>query len=64
MEAYIKHRIRTLRGNTSIPEDIDEITRYTQRRMRELKQSSEFEKELDKSLLGCYTVGTMGVDGG
>ena len=64
MEAYIKHRIRTLRGETNIPEDIDEITHYTQRRIRELRQFHDCDKDLDKSLLGCYTVGTIGVNGG
>ena len=60
MEAYIKRRIRVLRGQSSPIEDIDEITRYTQRRITELKQSHDCDKDLDKSLLGCYTVGTMG----
>ena len=60
MEAYIKHRIRVLRGQSSPTADIDEITRYTQRRLMELRRSHDCDKDLDKSLLGCYTVGTMG----
>ena len=60
MEAYIKRRIRVLREQSLPLEDIDEITRYTQRRIMELRQSHDCDKDLDKSLLGCYTVGTMG----
>ena len=60
MEAYIKRRIRVLRGQSSLLEDMDEITRYTQRRLVELRRSYECDKDLDKSLLGCYTVSTMG----
>jgi hypothetical protein len=60
MEAYIKRRIGVLTGQSSPPEDIDEITRYTQRRIMELRRSYDCDKDLDKSLLGCYTVGTMG----
>ena len=60
MEAYIKRRIGVLTGQSSPPEDIDEITRYTQRRLVELRRSYDCDKDLDKSLLGCYTVGTMG----
>jgi len=60
MEAYIKRRIQVLRGQSSPIEDIDEITQYTQRRIVELRQSHDCDKDLDKSLLGCYTVGTMG----
>ena len=60
MEAYIKRRIRVLREQSLPIEDIDEITRYTQRRIMELRRSFDCDKDLDKSLLGCYTVGTMG----
>ena len=60
MEAYIKRRIRVLREQSLPLEDINEITRYTQRRIMELRQSHDCDKDLDKSLLGCYTVGTMG----
>tara|TARA_Y100000034_G_scaffold49431_1_gene61133 strand:+ start:144 stop:344 length:201 start_codon:yes stop_codon:yes gene_type:complete len=60
MEAYIKRRIRVLRGLSSPLEDMDEITKYTQRRIIELSQSPDYDKDLDKSLLGCYTVSTMG----
>ena len=60
MEAYIKRRIRVLREQSLPIEDIDEITRYTQKRIMELRQSHDCDKDLDKSLLGCYTVGTMG----
>jgi hypothetical protein len=60
MEAYIKRRIRVLRGQSSPIEDITEVTKYTQRRIMELRQSYDCDKDLDKSLLGCYTVSTMG----
>ena len=60
MEAYIKRRIGVLTGQSSPPEDIDEVTQYTQRRIMELRRSFDCDKDLDKSLLGCYTVGTMG----
>ena len=60
MEEYIKRRIRVLRGHWPPPDDIDEITQYTQRRIMELRRSYDCDKDLDKSLLGCYTVSTMG----
>jgi len=60
MEAYIKRRIGVLTGQSSPPEDIDEVTQYTQRRIMELRRSFDCDKDLDKSLLGCYTIGTMG----
>ena len=60
MEAYIKRRIGVLTGQSSPPEDIDEVTQYTQRRIMELRRSFDCDKDLDKSLLGCYTMGTMG----
>jgi len=60
MEAYIKRRIGVLTGQSSPPEDIDEVTQYTQRRIMELRRSFDCDKDLDKSLLGCYTVSTMG----
>ena len=61
MDAYTKRRLKELRGEkvySECPEDA--ICRYTRRRMREIRESIEAERELDKSLLGCYTVGTMG----
>ena len=61
MDAYTKRRLKELRGEkvyTETPED--EIWRYTRRRMREIRASLEAERDLDKSLLGCYTVSTMG----
>ena len=60
MDAYIRRRIRALRGLAVEPEDIDEITRYTQQRLKEIQQTADIEKSLDKSLLGCYAVRTMG----
>ena len=61
MEAYIKRRTKELRGEKvySDPAD-DKITLYTRQRMRELQETLEAQRELDKSPLGCYTVGTMG----
>jgi len=60
MDAYTKRRIQQLCGHRPFEQPEDGITQYTQRRMRELAQSLELERELDKSLLGCYTVSTMG----
>jgi len=60
MYTYIKRRIKILRGEIPDPDDIDEIRRYTKARMREIRESIESDSALDKSLLGCYTVGTMG----
>jgi len=61
MEAYTTRRLKELRGERvySEPAD-DEIARYTRQRMREIRQTLEAEKELDRSCLACYTVGTMG----
>ena len=61
MDAYTKRRMKELRGEKIYSEDPDDaIRRYTRRRMREIRESIEAQNELDKSLLGCYTVGTMG----
>ena len=38
----------------------DEIARYTKQRMREIHQTLEAQRELDKSPLGCYAIETMG----
>jgi len=65
MDAYIKRRIRELRGEkmyTSQPGD--EVGRYIERRLRELRDCQDNGSTLDKSILGCYTVGTMGDDDG
>ena len=61
MDAYTTRRLKELRGEkvySDCPRDA--LWRYTQRRMREIRESLEAERELDKSLLGCYTVSTMG----
>jgi len=61
MDAYIKRRLKELRGEKVYAEEAEDgVRRYTRRRMREIHQSLETERELDKSLLGCYTVRTMG----
>lgn len=61
MEAYIARRIKELRGEKIYaPYPDDEISRYTRRRMREIRRTLEAERELDKSPLGCYTMSTMG----
>ena len=60
MDDYIRRRIRVLRGVAVAPADIDEVTRYTQQRLKEMQQTSDIEKGLDKSLLGCYAIRTMG----
>ena len=61
MKAYITRRMKELRGEKvySDPTD-DEVTRYTRQRMREIQETLEVQRELDKSPLGCYTVSTMG----
>ena len=59
MDEYTKRRIKQLRGQRSFDYPEDGITQYTQRRIRESAQSLELERELDKSLLGCYTLWTM-----
>jgi hypothetical protein len=61
MDAYTTRRLKELRGEkvySDCPHEV--VWRYTQRRMREIRESLEAERELDKSLLGCYTVSTMG----
>ena len=61
MDAYTKRRIKELRGEKVYSEDpAEEVARYIKHRMRELQESAEAERELDKSPLGCYTVDTMG----
>ena len=61
MEAYTKRRIKELRGERVYSNDHQrDIERYIQRRLREMRQTDEAQRELDKSPLGCYTVGTMG----
>ena len=61
MDAYTKRRMKELRGEKVYSEDPGgEVARYIQRRMRELRETAEAQRELDKSVLGCYTVGTMG----
>jgi len=61
MEAYITRRIKELRGEKVYGIDPDDgISRYTRRRMREIRQTLEAQRELDKSPLGCYTMSTMG----
>ena len=61
MVEYTARRMKELRGEKvySDPAD-DEVVCYTRRRMREIQQTLEAQRELDKSPLGCYTVGTMG----
>jgi hypothetical protein len=61
MNAYTKRRIREIGGERVYSEDpTADIERYIQRRMREMRQTDEAQRELDKSPLGCYTIGTMG----
>ena len=61
MDAYTKRRIRELRGEKLYSEGpAAEMARYIQRRIREMQQTHEAQRELDKSPLGCYTIGTMG----
>ena len=59
--AYTKRRIKELRGERVYSDAPgSEMARYIQRRIRELRQSDETQRELDKSPLGCYTMDTMG----
>tara|TARA_R100001594_G_scaffold79928_1_gene114486 strand:- start:406 stop:636 length:231 start_codon:yes stop_codon:yes gene_type:complete len=61
MDAYTTRRLKELRGERVYSEcPHDALWRYTQRRMREIYESLEDERGLDKSILGCYTVGRMG----
>ena len=60
MDAAINRRIKELRGDPMVPEDIDAITCYTQERMRELYKWEQSQIDLDRSCLACYTIGTMG----
>jgi len=61
MDAYTTRRLKELRGEKVYSEGPEAaIWRYTRHRMREIRESAEAERELDKSLLGCYTVSTMG----
>jgi len=61
MGAYTTRRLKELRGEKiySDPAD-DDISRYTRQRMREIHETLEAERDLDKSVLGCYPVSTMG----
>tara|TARA_Y100000310_G_scaffold23344_1_gene22308 strand:- start:3565 stop:3744 length:180 start_codon:yes stop_codon:yes gene_type:complete len=53
--------MKELRGEKVYSEDpCDEVTRYIKQRMDELRETTEAKRDLDKSVLGCYTVGTMG----
>ena len=61
MDNYTTRRLRELRGERVYSEPADDaIARYTRQRMREIRQSLETQRELDKSVLGCYTIDTMG----
>ena len=60
MDAAIQRRIKELRGELIVPEDIDAITRYTQERMKQLYHWDHSETDLDRSCLACYTMSTMG----
>ena len=61
MSLYTTRRMKELRGEKvySDPAD-DEIARYTRHRMREIQKTLESQRELDKSVLGCYAIDTMG----
>ena len=61
IDAYTKRRIMELRGERVYSSDAgDEVGRYIQKRMREIRESLDTDAGLDKSLLGCYTLRTMG----
>jgi len=60
VQAYITRRIRILRGEVPQPGDIDEITQYTRRRMREIAKYGDDQPGVDMSPLACYTLSTMG----
>ena len=59
--AYTTRRMKELRGEKVYSEDpCEEETWYIKQRMDELRETTEVKRDLDKSVLGCYTVGTMG----
>ncbi len=61
MDVYTTRRMKELRGEKVYGENPDsDITLYTRRRMREIQESLEAQRDLDKSLLGCYAIETMG----
>ena len=60
MAAYTTRRIKILKGEIPEPDDMDEVREYTERRIEEMRKCRDNDSALDKSLLGCYTVGTMG----
>ena len=61
INGYTSRRIRQLRGERIYAPDTDEaLHRYTRRRMQEIRESEEEQRDLDRSPLACYTVGRMG----
>jgi len=53
--------MKELRGEKVYSEEpCDSVERYIKRRMREMRETTEAQRDLDNSRLGCYTVGTMG----
>ena len=61
LDTYTKRRIKELLGEKAYPQPPPAaVTRYTQQRQQEIKDTTHSEPALDKSPLGCYTVDTMG----
>jgi hypothetical protein len=61
MDTYTRRRLKELRGEKVYSEEPDDdIAQYIKHRMREMRETADAQRELDKSVLGCYTVGTMG----
>ena len=61
MDTYTARRLKELRGEKVYSEDpAEDVVRYIKHRIQEMRETAQAQRELDKSVLGCYTVGTMG----
>ncbi len=60
VDAAIRRRMKEMRGELIVPDDIDEIGRYTKSRMQQLREERDRQIDIDRSCLACYAGGTMG----
>ena len=61
IDEFTNRRIRELRGERVYGDTPSaSMERYIRRRIREIRQTDETQRELDRSPLGCYTMSTMG----
>jgi len=60
VDAAIRRRMKEMRGELIVPDDIDEIGRYTKSRMQQIREKRDRQIDIDRSCLACYTIGTMG----